>query len=146
MLSRFLPYGTAAVGKRESSLTLLVYTRSGAGFPSWLGVPVTSLAAQNRLYSLNTPVSAGQVSCPDRFRVSAADRWFSPSPRDLPFSVSACGLSHIFLPLLASFRSACHAHRFRSRCSHAALCIHYEKASQHRGTAAPVYGSFYGTP
>jgi len=35
----------------------LVYTRSGAGFPSWFGVPLTSLPAQNRLYSLDTSIS-----------------------------------------------------------------------------------------
>ena len=77
-------------------------------------------------------------------RDSVADWWFSPSlwtchlgfPYDLPY---------VFLPLLTSFRSACHAHRFRSRCSHTTLYIHYKLASQHWGIATPNYGSFYRT-
>ena len=60
----------------------------------------------------------------------------------MSFSVSTCDLSHIFLPLLASFRSACHARRFQPRCSYAVLYIHYKIASQHWGTAIPNYDLF----
>ena len=57
-LSRPFPHIKCGCCKeRESSITLLVYTLSRAGFPSWFGVPLTSLTAQNRLYSLNTSIS-----------------------------------------------------------------------------------------
>ncbi len=123
---------------------------SPASFPSWFRVPLTSLSTQNRLYSVNTSLIIADILIViyhtklRLIRESVADWWFSPSlrtchlgfPYDLPY---------VFLPLLASFRSACHAHRFRSRCSHTVLYIHYKIASQHWGIAAPNYGSFYRT-
>ncbi len=131
---------TGADKKQESSLTLLVCTQSRAGFPSWFRVPLTSLPTQNRLYSVNTSISEGSD-----LGVPLLIGGFVQFHKDMPLSVSAYGLPHIFLPLPASFRSACHARRFQPRCSHAALYIHYKKASQHWGTATPNYDLLYRT-
>lgn len=153
----------AAIQKQGSSITLLVLPShahnnlcggiSPASFPSWFRVPLTSLSTQNRLYSVNTSLIRYDlflsiIGCIRNrlylVRDSVADWWFSPYlrtchlgfPYDLPY---------VFLPLLTSFRSAYHAHRFRSRCSHTALSIHYKLVSQHWGIAIPNYGSFYRT-
>ena len=114
---------------------------SPASFPSWFRVPLTSLSTQNRLYSVNTSLIRHDlflkqhIICCIKIRLylvrdSVADWWFSPSlrTRHLGFPYD---LPYVFLPLLTSFRSACHAHRFRSRCSHTTLYIHYKLASQH---------------
>ena len=114
---------------------------SPASFPSWFRVPLTSLSTQNRLYSVNTSLTIWYFSI---IRESVADWWFSPFlwTRHLGFPYD---LPYVFLPLLTSFRSACHAHRFRSSCRHTTLYIHYKLASQHWGIATPNYGSFYRT-
>ncbi len=112
----------------------MVDTQSRAGFPSWFRVPLTSLATQNRLYSVNTSISERSD-----LGVPLLIGGFVRCCEDASLSVSAYDLPHVFLPLLASFRSACHAHRFQSRCSYTALYIHYKIASQHWGTAIPNY-------
>lgn len=114
----------------------MVYTQSQAGFPSWYRVPLTSLSTQNRLHSVNTSISDG------------SDLGFPlligglVPPQDLSHRLSPYDLPHIFMPLLTSFRSAYHAHRFRSRCSYAVLFIHYNKASQHWRTTISNYDLF----
>ncbi len=104
---------------------------------TWFRVPLTSLATQNRLYSVNTSISERSD-----LGVPLLIGGFVRFHKDMPLSVSAYGLPHIFLPLLASFRSACHARRFQPRCSYAVLYIHYKIASQHWGTAIPNYDLF----
>ncbi len=152
----------AAIQKQESSITLLVYTQSRiwymwGNFPGKFSFLVSSTSykpfdSEPFILCEHFPYQILLVDVViflyhTKFcliRESVADWWFSPSlrtchlgfPYDLPY---------VFLPLLASFRSACHAHRFRSRCSHTVLYIHYKIASQHWGIAAPNYGSFYRT-
>ena len=111
--------------KQKSSITRLVYTQSRAGFPSWLGVPITSLSTQNRLYSLNTSMSdktdLGFPLLIGGLAVSSA----------LLLRVFTRNQQYVFLPLLVSFSECIRVYRFQFRCSHTVLCIHYNKASQH---------------
>ena len=123
-LSCFSLTVSVAIEKQESSITLLVYTQSRAGFPSRLRVPLTSLPAQNRLHSVNTSLSVDtDLGFP--LLIGGLAFFCHKGLKGLPLSVSAYGLPHIFLPLLTSFRSACHVRRFRPRCSCTALFIHY---------------------
>ena len=116
---------SAAEKKQGGSITLLVYTQSRASFPSWLRVPLTSLPAQNRLHSVNTSLSVDtDLGFP--LLIGGLAFFCHKVLKGLPLSVSAYGLPHIFLPLLTSFRSACHVRRFRPRCSCTALFIHYK--------------------
>lgn len=83
---------------------------SRASFPSWLGVPLTSLAAQNRLYSLDTSMPG----MPAGFRGSAADWWFSLShkARHLAFPHMACRMfsCHCWHPFGARLTPAVSGH------------------------------------
>ena len=136
----FLIYVTGAVKKQKSSITLASF------------YPVTGQTDNCVSSTSYKPFDSKPFILCEHFHIrrtglrgSVADWWSCLFLCGVLLRAFARNQQYIFMPLLTSFSECIHVCRFRLRCSHTVLYIHYNFASQHWETAAPNYGLFYTT-